>query len=89
MTDAYGLYAASANAASSCSRSFFATFLPLAGYPMLSRLGVSGTCSLLGGLSALISIIPFVLIWKGGSIRARSRFCSALKSHYGTGVGSN
>ncbi|KAJ5578603.1 MFS general substrate transporter [Penicillium hispanicum] len=71
VTDAYRRFAASANAASSCSRSFFATFLPLASYPMLSHLGVSGTCSLLGGLSALMSIIPFLLIWKGEGIRAR------------------
>ncbi|KAJ5376447.1 MFS general substrate transporter [Penicillium cosmopolitanum] len=49
ITDAYRLYAASANAASSCSRSFFATFLPLASYPMLSHLGIAGACSLLGG----------------------------------------
>ncbi|CAI7567141.1 unnamed protein product [Penicillium pancosmium] len=80
ITDAYRLYAASANAASSCSRSFFATFLPLASYPMLSHLGIAGACSLLGGLSALMTIVPFVLIWKGEAMRARSPFCNALKS---------
>lgn len=79
MTDAYQVFAASANAASSCSRSFLATFLPLASYPMLSHLGIAGTCSLLGGLSALMSVIPFLLIWKGEFIRSRSHFCSTLK----------
>lgn len=82
VTDAYRLFAASANAASSCSRSFFATFLPLASYPMLSCLGTVGTCSLLGGLSALMSIIPFLLIWKGEAIRSRSHFCNTLKSDH-------
>lgn len=47
---------------------------------MLSRLGITGTCSLLGGLSALLTIIPFLLIWKGEAIRARSRFCNTLKN---------
>ncbi|CAI7636496.1 unnamed protein product [Penicillium glandicola] len=79
VTDAYQMFAASANAASSCSRSFLATFLPLASYPMLSHLGISGTCSLLGGLSALMSVIPFLLIWKGEVIRSRSHFCNTLK----------
>ena len=74
ITDTYQTLAASANAASSCSRSFFATFLPLAGYPMLKNVGIPGTCSLLGGLSAVMSIVPFLLIWKGSAIRSRSRF---------------
>lgn len=47
---------------------------------MLSHLGIAGACSLLGGLSALMSIVPFVLIWKGETMRARSPFCNALKS---------
>ncbi|KAL4779197.1 MFS general substrate transporter [Aspergillus varians] len=79
LTDAYGTYAASANAASSCSRSLLATVLPLATRPMFDRLGVSGACSLLGGLSALMCVIPFVFIWKGNEIRERSAFCNALK----------
>jgi hypothetical protein len=47
---------------------------------MLSHLGITGACSLLGGLSALMSVVPFVLIWKGEAIRSRSRFCNALNS---------
>jgi hypothetical protein len=47
---------------------------------MLSHIGIAGACSLLGGLSALMSIVPFVLIWKGEAMRARSPFCNALKS---------
>lgn len=46
---------------------------------MFRRLGISGACSLLGGLSCLVCIIPFIFIWKGERIRAGSRFCIALR----------
>lgn len=78
MTDSYKSYAASANAASSCSRSLLATILPVATAPMFSRLGISGACSLLDGLSALMSVIPFVFIWKGESLRSRSRLLKTV-----------
>ncbi|OJJ05611.1 hypothetical protein ASPVEDRAFT_153797 [Aspergillus versicolor CBS 583.65] len=79
LTDSYEIYAASANAASSCSRSLLATVLPLATTPMFTNLGVPGACSLLGGLSALMSVIPFIFIWKGKEIKQRSKFCNMLK----------
>lgn len=79
LTDAYEIFAASANAASSCSRSLFAVVLPLATTPMFRRLGIPGACSLLGGLSAIMCVIPFIFIWKGPDIRRRSPFCIALR----------
>ncbi|TDZ39656.1 Citrinin biosynthesis cluster MFS transporter mrr1 [Colletotrichum spinosum] len=79
LTDAYEIYAASANAAASTSRSLLAVVLPLATTPMFARLGIAGACSLLGGLSALMCVIPFVFIWKGEKIREGSRFCAALR----------
>lgn len=79
LTDAYEIFAASANAAASCCRSMLATVLPLATTPMFMRLGISGACSLLGGLSAGMCIIPFIFIWKGERIRAGSRFCIELR----------
>ncbi|KAI1372252.1 major facilitator superfamily transporter [Hypoxylon crocopeplum] len=79
ITDAYEIFAASANAAASSCRSIFAVVLPLATTPMFARLGISGACSLLGGLSLLMCVIPFIFIWKGEEIRARSKFCIALK----------
>ncbi|KAH6666501.1 major facilitator superfamily transporter [Plectosphaerella plurivora] len=79
LTDAYEIYAASANGASSMARSFFAVILPLATTPMFQRLGIAGACSLLGGLSAIMCIIPFIFIWKGERIRQGSKFCIALK----------
>ncbi|KAK7710619.1 hypothetical protein SLS63_012893 [Diaporthe eres] len=79
ITDAYEIFAASANAAASCTRSVLGTVLPFACTPMFRRLGIAGACSLLGGLSCLVSIIPFIFIWKGERIRAGSRFCITLR----------
>ncbi|CAK7266444.1 hypothetical protein SEPCBS119000_002032 [Sporothrix epigloea] len=78
LTDAYEIFAASANAAASCCRSLLATVLPLAATPMFKRLTIPGACSLLGGLSLLMCVIPFLFIWKGERIRAGSKFCIAL-----------
>ncbi|RFU78856.1 bicyclomycin resistance [Trichoderma arundinaceum] len=79
LTDAYEIYAASANAAVTASRSILAIVLPLATTPMFTKLGISGACALLGGLSAVMCILPLIFIWKGPSIRARSRFCTELR----------
>ncbi|KFA78941.1 hypothetical protein S40288_00613 [Stachybotrys chartarum IBT 40288] len=79
LTDAYEIFAASANSAASLCRSAMAVVLPLATGQMFDSLGISGACSLLGGLSALMCFIPFIFIWKGPTIRARSRFCIALR----------
>lgn len=64
LTDAYEIYAASANAAASTSRSVLAVVLPLATKTMFDKLGISGACAVLGGLSAAMSVIPFNLLWK-------------------------
>ncbi|KAI0098590.1 major facilitator superfamily transporter [Hypoxylon sp. NC0597] len=79
ITDAYEIFAASANAAASSCRSVFAVVLPLATTSMFARLGISGACSLLGGLSLVMCVIPFIFIWKGEAIRSRSKFCIALR----------
>lgn len=79
LVDAYEVFAASANAATSCTRSLVATVLPFAAGPMFRRLGVAGACSLLGGLSCVMSVIPFLFIWKGKRLRAGSEFCTMLR----------
>ncbi|KAK4205723.1 putative polyamine transporter [Triangularia verruculosa] len=79
LTDAYEIYAASANAAASTSRSLLATVLPLATLPMFEKLGISGACSLLGGVSTLMCVIPFVFLWQGDRIRSNSKFCLAIR----------
>jgi hypothetical protein len=65
-------------AAASTSRSLFGAVLPFATGPMYNKLGVAWACSLLGFLSVAMSVIPFVFLWKGDQIRARSKFCQYL-----------
>ncbi|KAE8441193.1 hypothetical protein EG329_005793 [Mollisiaceae sp. DMI_Dod_QoI] len=79
LTDAYEIFAASAMAAASCSRSLAGAVLPFAATPMYDRLGVAWASSLLGFLSMGMCIIPFVFLWKGDQIRAGSKFCKYLK----------
>lgn len=83
LTDAYELYAASANAAAGASRSLVAVVLPFATAPLFARLGVAGACSLLAGLSALLCGVPFLFLWQGARLRAGSRFCAELKRRKG------
>lgn len=79
LADAYEIYAASASAATSCTRSLLATVLPFALTPMFNRLGINGACSVLGGISCVMCIIPFAFIWKGETLRERSTFCTELR----------
>lgn len=79
LTDAYQIYAASALAAASCSRSLFGALLPLAGKPMYDALGVAWASSLLGFLSLGLTIIPFAFIKYGDRIRANSKFCQYIE----------
>ncbi|TKA64074.1 hypothetical protein B0A55_10543, partial [Friedmanniomyces simplex] len=79
IVDAYEVFAASAMGAASCSRSIFGVILPFAAKPMYSRLGINWACSLLGFLSLVIALIPFVFIRFGDRIRAKSKFCQQLR----------
>lgn len=78
IVDAYRMFSASAMAASGTSRSICGAVLPFAARPMYVRLGVPWACSLLGFISLLLCAIPFVFIWKGEQLRARSKFCQHL-----------
>ena len=79
MTDAYRTYAASANAAASCTRSLFGALLPFAGRPMFDALGIDWGLSVLGFISLAFCIIPVAFIKYGDRIRASSKFCQALE----------
>ena len=78
LTDAYEDFAASAMAASTCSRCLGGALLPFVARPMYGRLGVAWASSLLGFLSLGMCAIPFVFIKYGDKIRARSKFCQEL-----------
>lgn len=78
LVDAYRIFAASALGAASAVRSLFGAILPFAARPMYKTLGVAWACSLLGFLSCLMAIIPFIFIWKGAELRTNSKFCQYL-----------
>ncbi|KAL4892837.1 MFS multidrug transporter [Aspergillus ambiguus] len=73
VTDSYAGFAASAIAAIAFGENFFAAFLPLAAKPMYIRLGYQWASSLLAFVALALTLAPIILLWKGRSIRARSK----------------
>ena len=68
------MYAASALAANTVARSACGAAAPLFTNQMFTAMGVGGGGSLIGGLAAVLAIIPF-MFWKyGKAIRIRSKF---------------
>lgn len=45
---------------------------------MYNKLTFGGASSLLGGIGALLTIVPWILIFYGPRIRARSKFASEI-----------
>jgi hypothetical protein len=78
LVDAYEVFAASAMAAASLSRSSFGAVLPFAAKPMYNNLGVDWATSLLGFFSLALCVVPFVFLKFGGKMRERSKFCQYL-----------
>ncbi|KAI0014724.1 major facilitator superfamily protein [Xylariomycetidae sp. FL0641] len=80
LTDAYGVYSASALASSVFTRNLLAALLlPLATYPLYRDLGgAARACTLLGGLCLALTPIPFAFIRWGPALRRRSAFCQRL-----------
>lgn len=65
-------------AATGAARAICGAVLPFAARPMFDRLGVNWACSLLGFVSLLGAVIPFVFYFKGPQLRAKSKFCQYL-----------
>lgn len=78
LVDAYEIFAASAMAAASFSRSSFGAVLPFGAKPMYRALGVPWACSLLGFFSLALCAIPFIFLKFGPKMRERSKFCQYL-----------
>ena len=79
LTDAYRIYAASELAASTFSRSICAALLSVAVNRMYSTLGIAWATSLLGFVSVIMAVIPFLFIKYGSVIRGRSAMCLDLE----------
>ncbi|KAI8963268.1 major facilitator superfamily protein [Daldinia sp. FL1419] len=79
LTDAYGIYSASALASSVFTRNIFAAILiPLTTYPLYQNLGTDWACTLLGCLCVALTPIPFAFIRWGPALRRRSSFCQKI-----------
>lgn len=74
LVDTYLMYAASAIAANTIARSACGAAAPLFTSYMFDALGVGGGGSLIGGVAALLAVIPFMFYKYGKSIRIRSKF---------------
>ncbi|EED21234.1 bicyclomycin resistance protein, putative [Talaromyces stipitatus ATCC 10500] len=80
LSDAYQVFAASAQSASSCCRSILGAVLPLAAKPMFSAVGIDWGCSIIGFASLGVSVIPFGFIYFGERIRNGSKLMQHLKA---------
>ncbi|KAK6430133.1 hypothetical protein LTR95_013716 [Oleoguttula sp. CCFEE 5521] len=78
LADTYHRYASSALAAQSFCRNMLGGAFPLFTAQMFRKMTFQGAGSFLGGLGALLTIVPWVLVFYGPKIRARSRFASEI-----------
>ncbi|KAJ4154105.1 hypothetical protein LMH87_010568 [Akanthomyces muscarius] len=85
LVDVYLIYAASALAANTVVRSAGGAAAPLFTRQMFSAMGVGGGGSLVGGVGALLAIIPFLFYKYGPQIRARSKFSPTGEKDKATG----
>ncbi|RJE24409.1 transporter [Aspergillus sclerotialis] len=76
--DTYHRYASSAIAAQSCCRNLLGGVFPLVTNAMFTNLGYPGASSLLGGIGALLTLVPWFLAFYGPKIRATSKLASEL-----------
>ncbi|RPB11047.1 MFS general substrate transporter [Morchella conica CCBAS932] len=76
LADVYHRYSSSAIAAQ--SRNMLAGCFPLVTTAMFHRMTFAGASSFLGGVAALLTIVPWVLVFFGTRIRARSAFAKEI-----------
>ncbi|EXJ71109.1 uncharacterized protein A1O5_06102 [Cladophialophora psammophila CBS 110553] len=83
LADVYHRYASSALAAQSFMRNIFAAVFPLFTNQMFNNLDYPPAASLLGGIAALLTLVPWVLLFNGEKIRARSKIARQIMSTHG------
>ncbi|KIW83053.1 hypothetical protein Z517_02296 [Fonsecaea pedrosoi CBS 271.37] len=84
LADVYHRYASSALAAQSFMRNIFAAIFPLFTNQMFNNLDYPPAASLLGGIAALLTVVPWVLLFNGEKIRARSKIARQIMSTPGS-----
>ncbi|RPD64468.1 MFS general substrate transporter [Lentinus tigrinus ALCF2SS1-7] len=78
LADCYGIFASSALAGQSLSRNIMGAVFPLFTTQLFARLTYHWGTTLFGCIAVLMIPIPYVLLWKGPAIRARSKFASQV-----------
>lgn len=79
LADVYHMYASSALAAQSCCRNVLGGVFPLVTLPLFKGLGTNGAGGVLGGIALALTFVPWVLVFYGLRIRARSKFAVGLE----------
>ncbi|CAG7921853.1 unnamed protein product [Penicillium olsonii] len=80
LADTYHRYASSALAAQSFCRNMMGGVFPLVSSQMFNNLGFGPAASLLGGIGAALTLVPWLLVFIGPHIRARSKMASEIMS---------
>ncbi|KAH7078985.1 major facilitator superfamily domain-containing protein [Paraphoma chrysanthemicola] len=83
LADTYHRYASSALAAQSFCRNILGGVFPLITTQMYNKLGYGPASSLLGGIGTLLTVVPWILVFYGPRIRARSKFASEIMNTTG------
>ncbi|KAI4097563.1 MAG: hypothetical protein LQ344_000296 [Seirophora lacunosa] len=78
LADTYHRYASSALAAQSFCRNMLGGVFPLIANQMFRAMTYQGASSFLGGIGAVLTVVPWVLVFYGPKIRARSKFASEI-----------
>ncbi|KAI4138066.1 MAG: hypothetical protein L6R39_006983 [Caloplaca ligustica] len=78
LADTYHRYASSALAAQSFCRNMLGGIFPLVANQMFTAMTYQGASSFLGGFGAVLTVVPWVLVFYGPKIRARSKFASEI-----------
>ncbi|KAK5090425.1 hypothetical protein LTR05_000597 [Lithohypha guttulata] len=82
LADVYHRYASSALACQSFCRNILGAVFPLFSRILFTRLGFPAASSLLGGVAVLLTIVPWILVFKGETIRAKSKVASEVMKIY-------
>ncbi|KAL4908558.1 hypothetical protein BDW74DRAFT_175240 [Aspergillus multicolor] len=78
LADTYGGYASSALAAQNFCRNLMNGVFPLVGRQLFKNLGYGPAASLLGGVAAGLTLVPWLLVLGGRRIRRRSRLAGGV-----------
>ncbi|CAK7206165.1 hypothetical protein SEUCBS139899_008950 [Sporothrix eucalyptigena] len=80
LADVYHRFASSALAAQSCCRNVLGGIFPLVMRPLFTNVGISRAGALLGGIAMGLTLVPWVLLYFGETIRKRSKFAQSLNA---------